>query len=105
MLTRALQLFLGLAQTTSSPQNRAAWLTAPKAWPFVVREAPYPTPLPDEIIIKSGAIAINPVDWKIQYRASFKLEYPHILGQDVAGEVVEIGSAVDSIQVGDRVLR
>ncbi|KAK3320219.1 zinc-binding oxidoreductase CipB [Cercophora scortea] len=84
-------------------RNRAAYIVAAKATPFQVREAPYPSPLPHEIVIKARAVAINPVDWKLQYLAIFNLKYPHILGEDVAGDVVEVGSAVDTIKVGDRV--
>ncbi|KAK3690191.1 zinc-binding oxidoreductase CipB [Podospora appendiculata] len=83
-------------------RNRAAYIVA-KATPFQVREAPYPSPLPHEIVIKARAVAVNPVDWKLQYQAIFDLKYPHILGEDVAGDVVEVGSAVDTIKVGDRV--
>ncbi|KAH8662460.1 zinc-binding oxidoreductase CipB [Xylariales sp. PMI_506] len=104
MLPRAVQYILGLTQVATPPQNLGAWIKAPKSWPLVVREAPYPTPLPHEIIVQSRAVAVNPVDWKIQYQSIFDLDYPLILGEDVAGEVVEVGSAVGSaFQVGDRV--
>jgi hypothetical protein len=104
MASRLLPFVFGLAHAVSpAPQNRAAWLTAP-ATPFAVREAAYPSPLPHEIVIRSGAVAINPVDWKVQYGSTFPITYPHILGEDVAGEVVEVGSAVDSVKVGDRVV-
>ncbi len=105
MLTRSIQFVLGLgfAPTAPSPENSAAWITAAKAWPFVVQEAQYPDPSPHEVVIKSAAVAINPVDWKIQSWAGFDLAYPHILGEDVAGEVVKLGSAVESLKIGDRV--
>ena len=43
---------------------------------------------PDQILIKNHAIAINPIDGKLQYHAIYPIKYPTILGQDVAGEVV-----------------
>jgi NADPH:quinone reductase-like Zn-dependent oxidoreductase len=46
--------------------NQAAWIPASKANPFKVDSAPYPKPAPNEVIIKNAAVAINPVDWKIQ---------------------------------------
>ncbi|KAH8660000.1 zinc-binding alcohol dehydrogenase domain-containing protein cipB [Xylariales sp. PMI_506] len=104
MFKRALQFVLGMASITHSPENRAAWITASKASPLSVDAAPYPTPLPNEVVIKSAAVAINPVDWKIQAWGGFGLDYPHILGEDVAGEIVEVGTAVTSVKVGDRVL-
>ena len=49
-----------------SPTNQAAWLLRPEAKPLTVDSAPYPYPKASEIVIKTGAVAINPVDWKIQ---------------------------------------
>ena len=40
------------------PQNKAAWITSPGAHPFVVKEAPYPSAGPGEVVIKNAAIAI-----------------------------------------------
>lgn len=40
--------------------NSAAWIEA-KAHPFKVYEAPMPKPGPDEVVVKNGAVAINPV--------------------------------------------
>ena len=108
MLGRTLQFVLGLGFAPSAPpspanSNSAAWITGPQAWPFVVGEAAYPTPLASEIIVKSAAVAINPVDWKIQYGTGFSVPYPYVLGEDVAGEVVQVGSGVDVFKTGDRV--
>ena len=58
-------------------------------------------------MIKAHAVAINPVDWQVTDKASLIypwIKFPFILGTDVAGEVVEVGSAVSRFQVGDRVL-
>ena len=35
------------------PANTAAWQTAPKAKPLVVKSAPYTSPRKDEIVIKN----------------------------------------------------
>jgi hypothetical protein len=40
------------------PQNKAAWITSPGAHPFVVKETPYPSAGPGEVVIKNAAIAI-----------------------------------------------
>ena len=85
------------------PSNTAAWLVAEKKHPFEVKDAPYPKPTVDEIVVKSHALAINPVDWKIQRENIFPLTFPTILGCDVAGEVVEVGSNVTNVKKGDRV--
>lgn len=87
------------------PSNTAAYLTATKA-PLQVKSAPYPTPAEDEIIIKTQAIAFNPVDYALQEHGpeTFPwLTLPSILGFDVAGEVVSVGPLVTKFNVGDRV--
>jgi NADPH:quinone reductase-like Zn-dependent oxidoreductase len=87
--------------------NYAAWIPEEKAR-LEVGTAPFPSKLSaDEIIIKNHAVAVNPVDWKIQSSAGFGLQYPYILGEDVAGEVVEVGSGVKAagkLKPGDRVI-
>ncbi|TVY49846.1 Zinc-binding alcohol dehydrogenase domain-containing protein cipB [Lachnellula occidentalis] len=86
------------------PSNTAAWLTAAKSNPLEVKTATYTSPGDHEILVKNGAVAVNPIDWKTQDYAFFPLIYPTILGQDVAGTVVEVGSAVSRFRKGDRVL-
>lgn len=85
--------------------NQAAWIDGVNK-PLVVREAPMPQPGPEELVVKNSAVAINPVDWKIQqYGFIFdKTGLPFILGTDVAGVVHEVGSAVTGFAKGDRVL-
>ncbi|KAH8879737.1 GroES-like protein [Thozetella sp. PMI_491] len=88
------------------PKNRAAWFPAKKVRPFKVDDAPYTPPGPGEVVIKNGAVAINPFDWLLQYIGHLILpflKFPTIIGTDVAGTVVEIGVGVDRFQVGDRV--
>ena len=46
--------------------NKAAWLESKQAKPLVVREAPVWKPEAGEVLIQNQAIAINPVDWKMQ---------------------------------------
>jgi NADPH:quinone reductase-like Zn-dependent oxidoreductase len=86
--------------------NEAAWLNAQKA-PLEVKPAPYPTPAEDELVIKNGAIAINPIDWIGQESLSMAFSWikpPFIMGTDAAGEVVQVGSSVTRFKVGDRVV-
>lgn len=84
--------------------NIAAWITALKAVPFEIKPAPLGTPEENQILIKNHAIAINPVDGKIQYDSLFPLSYPTIIGLDVAGEVVAVGPQVTGFKKGDRVI-
>ncbi|KAM7208551.1 GroES-like protein [Naviculisporaceae sp. PSN 640] len=99
--------------------NSAAWLVAEKARPLSVLPAPFPDthdnpsilndpqlPIsaaalqPDDLIIRTRAVAINPVDWKLQTYgdSAFPIPYPAILGADVAGEIIHVGSALASTQ-------
>lgn len=84
--------------------NSAAWLAGEKVRPLEVKTAPYTSPGENEILVKNAAVAVNPVDCKLQELAIFPLQYPIILGSDVAGEVVEVGKSVTSFKKGDRVL-
>jgi NADPH:quinone reductase-like Zn-dependent oxidoreductase len=88
------------------PTNTAAWINAKNAQ-LEVGPAPYNPPGDDQIVIRNHAVAINPLDWIIQVEGSLTyrwLNYPTVLGSDVAGEVVEVGQAVTCFRVGDRVL-
>jgi len=42
--------------------NQAAWITAVRARPFEIKEAPMPKPGPSEVVLKTHALAINPVE-------------------------------------------
>jgi NADPH:quinone reductase-like Zn-dependent oxidoreductase len=46
--------------------NKAAWIKEKQGKPLVVDSAPYEKPGKEEMIVKTNAVAINPVDWKIQ---------------------------------------
>jgi NADPH:quinone reductase-like Zn-dependent oxidoreductase len=83
--------------------NEAAWIKAPKTL-LSVGPAPESKAGPDEVVIKTAFVAINPVDWKIQTYASPGQKYPDILGRDIAGEVVEVGEGVTKFKVGQRVI-
>lgn len=87
--------------------NYAAWLRSHGAQ-LEVADAPFPTDVADdEVVIKNKAVAVNPVDWKIQSAPQpiFDIRYPFILGSDVAGEVVRAGAGVSHLfSKGDRVI-
>ena len=70
----------------------------------VVATAPYNKPLPDELVIKTKAVAINPADVAIQKSGIIVDSYPAILGCDAAGIVEEVGSGIKDFQPGDRVI-
>ena len=85
-------------------KNSAAWIPRPRAQ-LAVASAPFPTCGDDELIIQMHYVAINPVDWKIQSSDIFNLKYPYILGEDVVGEVMEVGEDLkEKYEVGGRVM-
>ncbi len=69
-------------------------------------EVEYPVLKDNGVIIKVFASSVNPIDCKIRNGTQFghlSVELPLILGYDVAGEVVEIGSQVRKFKIGDNV--
>ena len=71
--------------------SQAAWQHAP-GHPLQIGAIDMPQLAANEIRIRNAAIAINPLDWILQEIALLPwLEYPAILGSDVAGEVVAVG--------------
>ncbi|GKT67241.1 zinc-binding dehydrogenase family superfamily [Colletotrichum tofieldiae] len=90
-----------------APQNFAAWQLAPKASSLEVKEAPYTSPAASEILIRNYAVAVNPVEPALQALGPDLfpwVTYPQIFGNDIAGEVVEVGPGVDAFKPGDRVV-
>lgn len=61
----------------------------------------------DEVRVRIRATSINPVDWKIRsgsVRSFMPVDFPAILGRDLAGEVVACGRDVTGFQKGMRVM-
>lgn len=68
-------------------------------------EIDIPAPKADEVQVKLKAAALNHADlWTREGWPGLKLEYPHILGADGAGEVSAIGGEVLNFSIGDRVV-
>jgi NADPH:quinone reductase-like Zn-dependent oxidoreductase len=66
-------------------------------------DIPAPKPRLDQILVRVRACSLNHLDlWVRQGLPGVKL--PHILGSDIAGEVVETGEYVSGFKVGQRVL-
>jgi len=67
-------------------------------------DLPQPKIKSDQLLVKVHASSVNPVDWKIR-QGMLQLitgyAFPKILGFDLSGEVVEVGSAVTLFKPGD----
>jgi NADPH:quinone reductase-like Zn-dependent oxidoreductase len=59
---------------------------------------------PDDVLIEVKAAALNRLDlWVIEGWRGLTLQFPHVLGSDGAGVIVEVGTNVAGYQPGERV--
>ena len=85
----------------------------PKGFGPIVRlavgERAKPTPGKNDVLVKVHAASVNPKDWKLNLslaRAAPPVGrrfVPPLFGDDLAGEVVEVGANVAGFEIGDRV--
>ncbi|TVQ41284.1 MAG: L-threonine 3-dehydrogenase [Spirochaetaceae bacterium] len=68
-----------------------------------VRQTDVPAPKADEALLKVNSCAVCGSDLKIFHYGNQRVKYPTIVGHEVSGEVVEVGTAVEAVGVGDRV--
>ena len=67
-------------------------------------DLPTPTPRANEVLVKVGAVLVNPIDTYIRAGAvAMASRFPYIIGCDLAGTVVQVGSEVKRFAIGDRV--
>jgi NADPH:quinone reductase-like Zn-dependent oxidoreductase len=69
-------------------------------------DVPAPTPRARDILVEVRAAGLNPVDFKFRQgklRAILRPKLPFVLGNELAGEVIAVGSDVERFRVGDRV--
>ena len=70
-------------------------------------DAPIPEIGPDGVLIRVRAAGVNPVDWKIRkglMRAVRPLQFPAVVGADVAGTVERVGPLVTRFKPGNAVV-
>src|ERR1700746_3375655 len=69
-------------------------------------DMPDPSPGPGEVLIRTAATSINPLDVKMRSGAVkeyFPVSFPAILGWDVSGTVEKVGPGVKNFTKGDKV--
>jgi len=69
------------------------------------KDTPEPKAGPNEVVIRVAASACNFNDiWARRGLPGMKIIMPHISGSDVSGKVVEVGSEVKTVKVGEEVV-
>lgn len=74
--------------------------------PEVIQYGELPTPQISgtQVLVKTGAVAVNPVDTYIRNGADYwELPMPFVVGCDLAGTVEQVGPDVKTLKPGDRV--
>src|ERR1700691_265571 len=76
--------------------------------PEVLKFEEYPDPVPGarEVLVRVAAASVNPIDYKRRAGLTkdfYPIQFPGLIGVDVAGTVVKIGPGVEDFSVGDRV--
>ena len=72
----------------------------------LLMDVPAPAPRPRDILVEVRAAGLNPVDFKFRQgklRAILRPRLPFVLGNELAGQVIAVGSDVKRFRVGDRV--
>ena len=74
-----------------------------RSGPFVVEELRDPRPGPEEILVEVAAAGACHTDLHI-HDGSVAFPLPCVLGHEISGVVAEVGSGVDHVEVGQRVV-
>jgi len=68
-------------------------------------EAPDPAVGPTDVLVRVRAVSVNHIDiWVRNGLPRLRLQFPHILGADVAGVVEALGAAANDLEVGAEVM-
>lgn len=70
-----------------------------------IADVPMPKPSAGEVLVKVHAAALNHLDiWLRMGRPGVSFQFPHVMGSDAAGVVVETGAGIAHVSAGDEVL-
>jgi NADPH:quinone reductase-like Zn-dependent oxidoreductase len=76
--------------------------------PEVLKFEDYPDPVPGqgEVLVRVAASSVNPIDYKRRAGLTkdfYPLQFPGLIGVDLAGTIVKLGPGVEGFSLGDRV--
>ena len=76
--------------------------------PEVLKYEDYPDPVAGqgEVLVRMAAASVNPIDYKRRAGLTkdfYPIQFPGLIGVDIAGTVVNIGPGVEGFAIGDRV--
>ena len=76
--------------------------------PEVLKYEEYPDPVagPGEVLVRVAAASVNPVDYKRRAgltKSFYPMQFPSLIGVDLSGTVVKVGSGVEAFMAGDKV--
>jgi len=69
-------------------------------------EYPDPVPGPGEVLVRVAATSVNPIDYKRRAGLTkdfYPMQFPSLIGVDIAGTVFKLGPGVEGFSVGDQV--
>src|SRR5271170_3765689 len=71
-----------------------------------LEDFPDPVPGPGEVLVRVAATSVNPIDYKRRAGLTkdfYPMQFPSLIGVDVAGTVVKLGPGMEGFSVGDQV--
>lgn len=71
--------------------------------PFTLATVPKPMPGPNDLLVRTKAVGLDPADSKMLYGGYFVSSWPVVLGHESAGVVESVGKDVTAFQPGDEV--
>src|ERR1700758_5213648 len=76
--------------------------------PEVLKFEDYPDPVPGpgEVLVRVAATSVNPIDYKRRAgltRDFYPINFPGLMGVDIAGTVITVGPGVEGFTAGNQV--
>src|SRR5579864_2062851 len=76
--------------------------------PEVLKFEDFPDPVPGagEVLVRVAAASVNPIDYKRRAGLTkdfYPMQFPGLIGVDMAGTVVKLGPGVEGFSIGDQV--